>query len=65
MINLARLQDDLAMELEHATINEATEAECSLWELIGNMVHLLRSMKEDGLLTPRDNEIPICYPGVY
>ena len=65
MINLAKLEDDLASELEEAQAREASEAECNLWDIIQTSVRLLRNMREDGYFSVGGEDIPIHFPSKY
>jgi len=65
MINLAKLEDELASEFEEAQTREASEAECSLWEMAQNCIHLLRTMKEDGYYSIGGQDIELHFPSTY
>lgn len=65
MINLAKLEDDLASEFEEAQAREASESECSLWELLQTATHLLRTMREDGYYSIGGQDIEVHFPSTY
>ena len=65
MINLAKLEDDLASELEEAQAREASEAEFAAWEVLQIQVHLLRTMREDGYYSIGGQDIEVHFPSTY
>jgi hypothetical protein len=65
MINLAKLEDDLASEYEEALTREASEDECNLWEILQTTVHLLRNRREDGYFSLGGEDIQIHFPSSY
>lgn len=64
-INLAKLADDLAAETEEAVAREASEAECSLWDMITTCVNLLMTLKEDGYYSVGGEDIQVHFPSNY
>lgn len=64
-MNLAKLADDLAIEVEEASAREASEAECSLWDMMQTCVNLLMTMKEDGYYSVGGGDVEIHFPSNY